>query len=117
MLSMPSESIARRVSMTSRCTPVSSTDLALAVLVRDAAADRLVAQAEIAVQAVGRRADPLRLEAHRVVADDRILDVGDDLLPGHGLDVVGVDVDRRTSPAARAGARAPGMREDVAGVG
>ena len=92
-------------------------DLALAVLVRDAAADRLVAQPEVAVQPVGRRADALGLKPHRVVAHHRVLDVGDDLLPRHGLDMVGVDVADEPVLQAAPDRVAPGMREDVAGVG
>ena len=93
MLSTPSESMARRVSVTSRCTLDVLDLLAQAVLVRDAAADALVAQAEIAVQAVGRRADAVLVEVQRLIADDRIVDVLHDLVPRHRLDVVGVDVD------------------------
>ena len=89
---------------------------ALAVLVRDAAADRLIAQAEIAVEAVGN-ADPVLLEAHRIVADDRVLDVLDDLAPRHRLEVMGVDVaDQPVGEAALARVLA-GVREDVARIG
>ena len=37
-------------------------------------------------------ADPVVLEADGVVAHHRVLDMLDDLLPRHGLDVVGIDV-------------------------
>jgi hypothetical protein len=91
--------------------------LALAVLVRDAAADALVAQADVAVEPVGRCADALVHEVDRLLADHRVLDVADDLLPRHGLDVVGVDVaDQHVLEIAPAGV-ALGMRQDLAGVG
>ena len=89
-------------------------DFALAVLMRDASADRLIAQSEIAVEPVRRRADPLGLKSHRVVANHGILDIGDDLLPGHGLDVMGVDVADepvlQTAPDAHCAGHARGCR-------
>ena len=92
-------------------------DFPLAVLMRDPPADRLIAQSKVAVQPIGRRAEPLGLEPHRVVADDGIFDVGDDLLPGHGLDMVGIDVADEPVLQAAPDRGAPGMGEDVAGVG
>jgi hypothetical protein len=92
-------------------------DFPLAVLVGDSSADRLIAQPEVAVQPIGRRADPLGLKSHRVVADHGILDVGDDLLPGHRLDMVRVDVANEPVLQSAQDGVAPGMREDVAGVG
>ena len=89
----------------------------LAVLMRDASADRLVAESEVAVQPVGRRADPLRLPSHRVVADDGILDVGDDLLPRHGFYVMGVDVADEPVLQAPLERVAPGMGKHIARVG
>ena len=67
--------------------------LAQAVLMRNAAADALVAQAEIAIEAVGRRADTITVEVHRLIADDRIVDILHHLAPRHRLDMVRVDVD------------------------
>ena len=84
--------MARRVSVTSRWTSVVGDLLALAVLVRDAAADALITQTEIAVEAVGRSAEAVLVEVHRLLADHRILDVLHDLRPRHRLDVMGVDV-------------------------
>src|SRR5713226_9366824 len=92
-------------------------DFALAVLMRDASADRLVPKSEVAVQPIRRCADSLGLKSHRIVADDGIFDVGDDLLPGHGFDMVGVDVADEPVLQASLERVAPGMREDVARVG
>src|SRR5262245_31079538 len=60
---------------------------AQAVLVRDAAAHALVAQSEIAVEAIRRRADAVALEVPGLVADDWIVDELHDLAPRHGLDM------------------------------
>jgi len=92
-------------------------DFPLTILMRDTSTDRLVAQPEVAVQPIGRCAEPLRLKSHRVIADHGILDVGDDLLPGHRLDVVGVDVANEPVLQTALERVAPGMGEDVAGVG
>ena len=92
-------------------------DFPLAVLMRDASTHRLVAQSEVAIEPIGRRAEPLRLEPHRVVADDGVLDVGDDLLPGDGFDMVGVDVAHEPILQPASDRVAPGVGEDVAGVG
>src|ERR1700730_9389306 len=92
-------------------------DFPLTVLMRDAPAARLVAQSEVAVQPVGRRAETLRLKPHRVVAHHRIFDVGDDLLPRHGFDMVGIDVADEPVLETAQQRVAPGMGEDVTGVG
>ena len=84
---------------------------------RDAAADALVAQAEIAVEAVGRRADAVVVEVHRLIADHRILDVVHDLVPRHGLDVVRVDVDDEPVLQLAPAGGAAGVLEDLAAVG
>ena len=91
--------------------------LAQVVVVGDAAAYGLVAKPEVAVQAVGRRADPFRMVAHRVVANDRVFDVLDDLLPGDGLDVVGVDVAQVPVLEPALAGVALGMLQHVARVG
>ena len=67
-------------------------DFALTVLMRDTSTYRLIAKSKVAVQSVRRRADPLGLKSHRVVADDGVLDIGHHLFPGHGFDVVGIDI-------------------------
>ncbi len=92
-------------------------DFPLTVLMRDAPADRLIAQSEVAVQPVGRGAEPLRLEPHRVVAHNRILDVGDDIFPGYGFDMMGIDVADKPVLEPAQQRVASGMGEDVAGVG
>src|SRR6185437_7113874 len=91
--------------------------LALAVLMRDASADRLITQPKVAIEPVGRGAKPLVLEPDRVVAHDGVLDIGDDLLPGDRLDVMGVDVADEPVLQAAPDRVAPGVREDIAGVG
>src|SRR5260370_40031659 len=96
---------------------VCSTDFPLAALVRVGPAYRLIAQSEVAVQPVGRGAEPLRLEPHRVVAHNRILDVGDDLFPGYGFDMMGIDVTDEPVLEPAQQRVASGMGEDVAGVG
>jgi hypothetical protein len=90
---------------------------ALPVLVRDAGADALVAQAEIAVEAVGRGIDALGLEMDRLLAHDGIFDVADDLLPRHGLDVMGIDVADEPVAVFALDRILPRMGEDVARVG
>src|ERR1700694_5002690 len=92
-------------------------DFPLAVLMRDTSTHRLIAEPKVAVQAIGRRADPLRLKPHRVVADDGIFDVGDDLFPGHCFDMVCVDVAHEPVLPAAPDRVASGMREDGARVG
>ena len=67
--------------------------LAQPVLVRDAAADALITQAKVAVEAVGRGAEAVLVEVQRLIADHRILDVLHDLAPRHRLDMVRIDVD------------------------
>ena len=92
-------------------------DLPLTVLMRDTPADRLITKSKVAVQSIRRRAEPLRLKSHRVVPDDGILDVGDDLFPGHRFNMMGVDVADEPILQAALERVAPGMREDVARVG
>src|SRR5258708_38310313 len=92
-------------------------DFALAVLMRDAATDRLITKSEIAVQSVRWRADPLRLKSHCVVADDGVLDISHHLFPGHGLDEVGIDIANEPILQTALEDVAPGMAEDVAGFG
>src|SRR4029079_6499226 len=90
--------------------------LAQAVLMRDAAADALVAQAEIAIEAVGRSADAVLVKMQRLVAYDRIVDVLHDLVPRHGLDVVRVDVDDEPLMQLAPAGGETGMLEDLAAV-
>ena len=90
--------------------------LAQTVLMRDAAADALVAQAEIAVEAVGRSANAVLVEMQRLVAHDRIVDVLHDLVPRHGLDVVRVDVDDEPLMQLAPAGGETGMLEDLAAV-
>ena len=92
-------------------------NLTLAVLVRNAPADALVAQAEIAVEAVRRRIEPLVLEMDRLLAHHRVFDIGDDLLPRHRLDVMGVDVADQPVVIFAPDRIALGMGEQVARVG
>ena len=90
---------------------------AQSVLMRDAAAHALVAQAEIAVEAIRRRADAVALEVQGLVADDRIVDELDDLAPRHGLDMVCVDVDDEPVVQVAPARGEPGVLEDLAAVG
>src|SRR5437016_1018731 len=89
----------------------------LTVLVRDASADRLIAEPKIAIESVGRGGEAVGLEPDCVVADDGVLDIGDDLLPRDGLDMMGVNVADEPVLQAAPDCIALGMREDVAGVG
>ncbi len=91
--------------------------LAQAVLVRDTAADALVAQPEIAVEPVGRRADAVAVEEDRLIADHRIVDVLHHLAPRHGLDVVGVDIDHEPVLQLAAAGGDLGVPENFAAVG
>ena len=91
--------------------------LAQAVLMRDAAAHALIAQAEVAVEAVGRRPDAVLVEVQRLIADDRVLDVLHDLVPGHRLDMVRVDVDHEPVMQLAPAGGETGMLEDLAAVG
>ena len=91
--------------------------LAQAVLMRDAAAHALIAQAEIAVHAVGRSADAVAVEVQRVIAHHRILDVLHHLVPRHGLDMVRVDVDDEPVLQLAPAGGEPGVLEDLAAVG
>ena len=91
--------------------------LAQSVLVRDAAADALIAQAEISVEPVRRRADAVLVEVQRLVADHRILDILHDLVPRHRLDVVRVDVDDEPVLQLAPASRDLGMPEDFTAVG
>src|SRR5258708_13219875 len=91
-------------------------DFALAVLMRDAATDRLITKPEIAVQSVRRRADPLRLKSHCVVADDGVLDIGHHLFPDPGLAGVGLDIANEPTLQAPLRAVAPAIAGPAAGV-
>ncbi len=91
--------------------------LAPVVLVRDASADALIAQPKIADEPVGRRADAIALEVECLLAHHRIFDVGDDLLPRHRLDVMGVDVADQPVAVFALDRIALGMGEEVARVG
>src|SRR5216683_3119196 len=92
-------------------------DFPLTVLMRDTSTDRLITKPEVAVQPIGRCAEPLRLKSHRIIADHGILDVGDNLLPGHRLDVMSVDVANEPVLQTALERIAPGMGEDVARIG
>ena len=85
-------------------------DFLLPILMRDAPANRLIPHPEVAVQPIGWRADPLRLPAQRVVAHNRVFDVGHDLLPRHGFDVMSIDVADEPVLQAALECVAPGMR-------
>src|SRR5262249_56972459 len=90
---------------------------ALAVLARDAPADALITQREIAVEPVGRRAHALVHEMHGLLAHHRILDEADDLLPRHRLEMMGVDVADQPVLEIALPRVALGMRQDFARVG
>src|ERR1700733_8487372 len=92
-------------------------DFRLPVLMRNTTADRLIAQPEVAIEPVRRRADPLSLPSYRVIAHDRVFDIGDDLFPRHRLDVMGVDVADEPILQSAFDRIAPSVREDVAGIG
>src|SRR4030088_329259 len=91
--------------------------LALAVLVGDAAAHALVTQPDVAVEPVGRRADALVHEMDGLLAHHRVFDVADDLLPGDGLDVMGVDVADQPVLEVAPARVALGMGQQLAGIG
>src|SRR5258707_9053792 len=88
-------------------------DFPLAILMRDPSAYRLIAKSKVAIQSIWRRANPLCLESYRVVPDNGILDVGDDFLPGHCFNVVGIDVANEPILQTSLDRVAPGVREYV----
>ena len=61
-------------------------------LVRNAAADVLVAHRQIAIQPVGRRSGSMEHHLARVLPNDRIVYVGDDFAPRLGFGVMRIDV-------------------------
>src|SRR5258708_570001 len=91
-------------------------DFPLTILVRDTSTYRLIAESKVAIQSIRRRADPLRLKSHRVVPDDGIFDVGDNLFPRYCFNVVGVDIANEPILQASLDCVAPGIREDVSRV-
>ena len=82
----------------------------------DTPADVLVADAGHVI-GEARRAAGARAKLARVVEQDRIVEVLDDIAPRAHLGMVRVDVDQRpaSEPLVAEGFR--GVREDVAGVG
>jgi len=61
-------------------------------LMRDASADVLIPEREIAVQAVWWRTGPVQDHFFGLCADNRIINIGDDLTPGFRLRVMGIDI-------------------------
>src|SRR5260370_37823329 len=88
-------------------------DFLLTVLMRDTSTYRLIAKSKVAVQSVRRSANPLCLESHRVVPNNGIFNVGDDLFPRHRFNVVGIDIANEPILQTSLDCVAPGMREYV----
>ena len=94
MLSTPSERIHGAAGQRHVAVDADVLDLlAQSVLMRDAAADALITQTKVAVEAVRRSAKTILVEVQRLIADHRILDVLHHLVPRHRLDVMRIDVD------------------------